>query len=76
MDKEGGKTEYVWNVWKASGNFEAVKQLRQFYGKLLELALTVGGNMGVWHENARYMLEYDARVTAAGGERTRKALGL
>jgi hypothetical protein len=76
MDKESGKMEYVWNVLKLTGDMRAKTQLRMFYGKLLELGMATGGNLGVWRENARYMVEYDKRVTAAGGMRTVKAMGL
>lgn len=76
MDKTSGITEYVWNAWVKTGSMEAKQQLRTWYGKLLNHALTLGGNQGVASENARYMVEYDSRVTAAGGERTRKALGI
>lgn len=76
MDKESGKLEYVWNAWRLTGDPNAAKQVRAFYANLIDLALKTGGNLGVWRENARYMVEYDNRVTAAGGERTLKALGM
>lgn len=76
MDKKSGIVEYVWNAWKITGDLEAKNQLRMFYGQLLELALTVGGNLGVMQENGRYMVEYDDRVQAAGGLRTLRTLGV
>jgi hypothetical protein len=76
MDKKFGEMQYVFNVWRLTGNYDALKQLRAFYAAMLEHAVKVGGNLGVWHENARYMMEYDSRVTAAGGERTLTALGV
>jgi hypothetical protein len=76
LDKQSGMTEYVYNAWKATGHAEAVKQLRLFYAQQYQYGLNVGGNMGVMRENMEYMNEYDAVVTAAGGERTRIALGV
>jgi hypothetical protein len=76
MDKEFGKVEYVFNAWKLTSNYEALKQLRMFYGQLLEFAFKVGGNLGVMKENTHYAIEYDSRVSAAGGQRTLTALGV
>lgn len=74
MDKESGKVEYVFNAWMNSGSVDAVKQLRLFTNNLLKLAYDVGGLQGVMRENVLYMQEYDKRLTAAGGERTRRAV--
>ena len=74
MDKESGKVEYVFNAWMNSGSVDAVKQLRMFTNNLLKLAYDVGGLQGVMRENVLYMQEYDKRLTAAGGERTRQAV--
>ena len=74
MDKEGGKIEYVFNAWKNTRSMEAVKQLRMFIENFLKYAVTSGGNGGVMQENMGYMMEYDRRVEAAGGQRTLIAL--
>ena len=76
MDMEKGRVEYVFNAWKGTRAPEAARQLRMFSKNLIDLAYNVGGNLGVYHENARNMAEYDARVQAAGGERTLIALGV
>jgi hypothetical protein len=65
----GGKVEYVWNVWKATGNGQALQQLRAFLKEKQKLAFDAGYKLGVYRENIGYMLEYDARLTAAGGVR-------
>jgi hypothetical protein len=76
MDKEHGKMEYVFNAWKSHASAPALQQLRMYYGQFLQYAVNVGGNAGVMKQNFEYLGEYDARVTAAGGERTLKALGV
>jgi len=77
MDREHGKMEYVFNAWKAHADSKAaLQQLRMFYDQFLQHAVNVGGNAGVMQQNFEYLGEYDARVTAAGGERTLKALGV
>jgi hypothetical protein len=74
MYHEGGKVEYVWNVLKMTGNYEAVKQLRMFLNNMEKHALICGQKMGAWQENMDYMTELDARITAAGGQKTIAAL--
>jgi hypothetical protein len=77
MNKVLGSLEYVFNAWKNNANNgAALNQLRTFYDQYLQRAVDVGGNLGVMQENYVYMNEYDSRITAAGGERTLKALGV
>lgn len=68
-DHAGGKVEYVWNVWKMTGRLEALNQLRVFLDEKLQLAQDTGAQLGTYRENMLYMLEYDKRLTAAGGIR-------
>jgi hypothetical protein len=76
MNHEAGKCEYVWNVWKTHGRLEALQQLRIFMDKKTELAFDTGKHLGIFRENMAFMNEYDARVTAAGGQRAvAQALG-
>lgn len=76
MNHEAGKCEYVWNVWMQTGRLEALQQLRTFLDKKTELAFDVGKHLGIFRENLAYQREYDARVTAAGGQRAvAQALG-
>lgn len=76
MYQTAGKTEYIWNVWKTyPQNYEAVKQLRKFLGDQMQFAYDFGAKLGAHEENKRYMVEYDERVTAAGGQRTLAAIG-
>lgn len=76
MDHTHGEMTYVFNAWRKTLNAEAVRQLKMFYENMLNHAITTGGNLGVMHESARYMNEYDSRIQAAGGERTLNALGV
>jgi ketosteroid isomerase-like protein len=76
MDHEHGKMEYIFNAWRLTSNYKAVEQLRVSYKQMLNFAITTGGNLGVMHESALYMSEYDQRVQAAGGQRTLRALGV
>jgi hypothetical protein len=76
MYKAWGEMLYVWNTWALTKDSRARDQVKTFSAKMLNLAVTTGGNSGVWQENARYLIEYDDRVTAAGGMRTQRALGL
>jgi hypothetical protein len=76
MFKAWGEMQYVFNSWAMTRDARAREQVKLFAEKMLKFAYNAGGNTGVWNENARYMGEYDNRVTAAGGERTRKALGI
>lgn len=65
----GGKCEYMWNVWRQSGNANALAQLRVFMREKLEFAYDCGARKGIWNENIFYMTQYDAKLTAAGGVR-------
>ena len=75
MHHEAGKCEYVWNVWKQTGNHQALEQLRIFLDKKTELAFIMGKKLGKFRENMAYQDEYDQRVTAAGGQRAVYAEG-
>lgn len=68
-DHEGGKAEYVWNVWKATGQLQARDQVRMFMGKQIDLAYETGKLYGIFRENGNYCSEYDAKMQAAGGKR-------
>jgi hypothetical protein len=69
MDHSAGKCEYVWNIWKQHGVLEAKNQFRTFLKEKNEHAESVGKNLGIFRSNLMFMNEYDARVTAAGGQR-------
>lgn len=64
-----GKAEYVWNIWKQTGRFEALSQLRGFMDQKGQQAYDMGARLGIHRENYKYMLDLDACITAAGGER-------
>lgn len=68
-DRAAGVAEYLWNVWRMTGQLKARDQLRVFLGKQIDLAHEVGKLYGVYRENLNYMTEYDARLQAAGGKR-------
>jgi len=70
----GGIVEYVWNVLTKTGSYDALAQMRDFFEKERQSAYAAGANFGKMKENQHYMVEYDLRLTAAGGERTRAAL--
>lgn len=67
--KDAGICEYVWNAWRVSGRLDALQQLRHFMKQKLDHAYEAGRLSGVFVENLEYMREYDAKVTAAGGQR-------
>lgn len=69
MHHEAGKCEYVWNVWRTTGRLEALNQLRAFLKQKNEFAFEAGRLLGIMRENLQYMNEYDASITAAGGQR-------
>ena len=69
MDHEGGKCEYVWNVWKLTGSLEAKNQLSTFLDTKTDYAFEMGEKLGIFRENVSYQNEYDTRVSAAGGKR-------
>jgi len=64
-----GKVEYVWNLWKQTGNNVALNQMRIFLKEKLSAAYETGVLRGTIRENIMYMGEYDARLKAAGGVR-------
>jgi len=64
-----GKCEYLWNLWAQTGRNEALQQLRQFVKEKRSKAYDCGAMLGIYQENLLYMREYDARITAMGGER-------
>ena len=71
-----GKCEYVWNVWRQTGQLEALNQLREFLREKTNASLEMGKQLGIFGENLAYMNEYDRVVTAAGGTRAvAQALG-
>ena len=69
-----GKTEYTFNAWKQSGNFEALQQLRLFIQEQMKMAYNVGASSGAYQENLEYIKEYDDLLEAAGGVRTLSAM--
>lgn len=72
----GGMVEYVFNVWQQTGSYEALLQLRKFIELMAKHAYDSGALAGAYHENLDYCAEYDARVTAAGGQKTLASLGV
>lgn len=68
-DQESGKCEYVWNVWKQTGDHRALSQLRIFLENKTKMAYDTGVQYGIFSENMTYLAEYDARLQAAGGIR-------
>ena len=68
-DHEGGKCEYVWNVWKATGSLAALNQFRTFLKAKIDFAYDTGLQFGIFSENMKYLTEYDERLRAAGGVR-------
>ena len=69
MYAAGGKCEYVWNIWAQTGDNRALQQLRLFVKEKRTHAYDCGARLGIYNENLLYMQEYDARITALGGER-------
>ena len=69
-----GEAQYVWNAWNQSGSDAARKQFIEFVTKALNLLDEAGVRMGVYLENIEYLKQVDELITAAGGERTVKAL--
>jgi hypothetical protein len=72
MYTAGGKSEYVFNVWRQLGNAEALRQLRTFIAEEMGHAYNTGVKLGISHENLTNMNEFDQRLTAAGGVRALK----
>jgi len=59
MNHEAGKCEYVWNIWKQTGNLQALEQLRIFMKTKTNHAFEMGKQLGIFRENLDYMNEYD-----------------
>jgi hypothetical protein len=76
MYHAGGKIEYVWNVWKQTNSYDALQQLRRFVGEQTQAAFDLGAHQGIYQENLHSMEELDAKITAAGGQKTLVALGV
>lgn len=70
----GGKTEYVFNIWRQTGRTDALNQLQAFMTRQMQLAYDSGARLGIYQENIRYIREYDELLTAAGGQKTVAAL--
>lgn len=69
MYHNGGKIEYVWNIWSQTKRQDAAAQMMQLIGIMGGYAEQTGAMLGVYHENCKYMLEYDSMVRANGGVR-------
>lgn len=69
MHHAAGKAEYLWNVWRQTGRIEALNQFRLFVRQKVDHAYQAGIKLGVMKENMTYLVEYDKRLTAAGGTR-------
>lgn len=69
MYHAAGKAEYVWNVWKQTKRTDAANQMSVFIETMGKHAYDCGAKMGMYKENCKYMLEYDAMVQANGGAR-------
>lgn len=68
-DHAGGKCEYVWNVWKMTGQLQALSQLRTFLKEKQDFAYQCGLEFGKFRENLFYLAEFDKRLRSAGGVR-------
>lgn len=68
-DHEGGKCEYVWNLWRQTGNNRALAQFREFVKAKNQYAYAFGEQLGIYTANTRLAMEYDKRLQAAGGVR-------
>jgi hypothetical protein len=71
-----GETQYVWNIWRQTGNPQAREQLKTFSKKQLKAAEDCGIRSGIMHENMDYMVYVNDLITAAGGPKTLAALGV
>lgn len=67
MYHTGGKIEYVWNIWSQTKRADAASQMMQLIGTMGGYAEETGALLGMYHENCKYMLEYDGMVRANGG---------
>lgn len=64
-----GMIEYVWNVWKQNNSAQAKQQMFTFIDAMGTLAYETGAALGVYKENAGYMMKYDDMAQANGGEK-------
>ena len=62
-----GKAEYVWNVWKQTDSPAALNQMLAFIDRMGAAAYDTGAQLGRFHENAAYIVQYDDMVQANGG---------
>lgn len=74
MYHSGGKAEYVYDVWRENKYAPAFQQLYQFLENHSVAAYNLGAHLGMCEENEEYIKQFDARLTAAGGERARLTL--
>jgi hypothetical protein len=69
-----GEMQYVWNIWRQTGNDSARLQFVEFANRRLQSAAECGKFTGLLHENQGYMVRMDELIEAAGGAHTVKAL--
>lgn len=67
MYEKVGMIEYVWNIWSQTKRQDAAAQMTKFIGEMGGYAEETGALLGMYHENCKYMVEYDAMVRANGG---------
>jgi hypothetical protein len=70
MLHEGGKLEYVWNVWCQTKVQQASIQFEEFTNNMLKAAYEHGFQMGIAKENMTYMAVADELIQANGGNKT------
>jgi len=66
MLHEGGKVEYLWNVWKQTNSVQAVNQMLGFIEAMGKCAYDTGAQLGKYHENVSYIVRYDDMAQANG----------
>jgi hypothetical protein len=66
MLHNGGMVEYVWNVWKQTGDKKAAIQFTKFLELHGKLAYDTGAFHGVVIEDKSYMMKYDDMMLANG----------
>jgi hypothetical protein len=69
MHHSAGTCEYVWNGWRQTGQAGFRDQFMTFLKVRTKHAYDTGVQIGIYNENVTYLTEYDARMTAAGGQR-------
>ena len=70
----GGTLEYVYVVYVSTGNYEALKQVREYIEQKIKAAYDCGARDGAFKLNQSAMREYDERVQMAGGQRSVQAV--